>query len=55
MDQPVDDDANRYISLHEYHRALIEEGIRQDDAGEMVEHETLMSLATGWIKRRNAD
>ena len=35
----------QYLSLHEYHRALIEEGIHQADAGEMIEHEALMAEA----------
>jgi RHH-type transcriptional regulator, rel operon repressor / antitoxin RelB len=30
---------DEYLSLQEYHLALIDEGIRQDDAGEVVSHE----------------
>ena len=30
---------DEYLSLQEYHLALIDEGIRQDGAGEVVSHE----------------
>jgi RHH-type transcriptional regulator, rel operon repressor / antitoxin RelB len=30
---------DQYLSLNEYHVALIKEGIRQADAGELVPHE----------------
>jgi RHH-type transcriptional regulator, rel operon repressor / antitoxin RelB len=33
---------DEYLSLQEYHLALIDEGIRQDDAGEVVSHEEVM-------------
>ena len=34
----INEAVNQYLSLYEYHRELIEEGIRQDDAGEVMEH-----------------
>jgi len=48
MDQPfINKDGTEDLSLYEYHRALIEEGIRQFDAGEVLEHETVMRIISG--------
>jgi predicted transcriptional regulator len=44
---PTHEDAPQNPSLDEYHRALIEEGIRQSDAGEVIEHQTVMSKLAG--------
>jgi hypothetical protein len=45
MDQPTTkEDGPQDLSLDEYHRALIEEGVRQDDAGEVLEHQTVMCI-----------
>ncbi|MEA2542495.1 MAG: hypothetical protein QOH35_3861 [Acidobacteriaceae bacterium] len=41
---PTNEDVPQDPSLDEYHRALIEEGIREADAGEVLEHEALMSI-----------
>ena len=51
---PKNEDVPQDPSLDEYHRALIEEGIRQCDAGEVIEHEELMIQAAGWVKKRRA-
>jgi predicted transcriptional regulator len=50
----INEAVTQYLSLHEYHRALIEEGIRQADAGEMIEHEELMSRAASWVRKARA-
>ncbi len=50
----INEAVTQYLSLYEYHRALIEEGIRQDDAGEVVDHETLMKIAAGWAQKPRA-
>jgi predicted transcriptional regulator len=50
----INEAVTQYLSLHEYHRALIEEGIRQADAGEMIEHEELMSRAASWARKSRA-
>ena len=48
MNQPnTNEDVPQDLSLDEYHRALIEEGIRQGDAGEVLDHETVMSIVAG--------
>ncbi len=42
---------DQYIALSDYHRELIEEGIRQDDAGELIDHNEVRSMAAQWAKR----
>ena len=55
MNQPTTkEDGPRDLSLDEYHRALIEEGIRQADAGEVIEHQALMNKAAGWARKPRA-
>jgi predicted transcriptional regulator len=49
---PTNEDVPQDSSLDEYHRALIEEGIRECDAGEVIEHEELMRKAAGWAQKR---
>jgi predicted transcriptional regulator len=45
MDQPfINDSVTQDPSLDEYHRTLIEEGIRQDDAGEVLEHQKVLDM-----------
>jgi predicted transcriptional regulator len=50
----INEAVTQYLSLHEYHRALIEEGIRQDDAGNVVDHQTVRSMAAGWTHKLKA-
>ncbi len=50
----INEAVTQYLSLHEYHRELIEEGVRQDDAGAVVEHQTLRSIAAGWTRKPKA-
>lgn len=45
---------SQYLSLHEYHRELIEEGLREENAGAVIDHDVLMSKAAGWSKKRRA-
>jgi predicted transcriptional regulator len=47
----INEAVTQYLSLHEYHRALIEEGLREADAGEMIDHEELMRRAAGWARK----
>jgi predicted transcriptional regulator len=49
---PTNEDVPQDPSLDEYHHALIEEGIRECDAGEVIDHEELMIQAAGWAKKR---
>jgi predicted transcriptional regulator len=48
----INEAVTQYLSLYEYHRSLIEEGIRQDDAGEVVDHETVLKMVAGLIRKR---
>jgi predicted transcriptional regulator len=50
----INEAVTQYLSLHDYHRGLIEEGLRQDDAGEVIEHQTLMNKAVGWARKPRA-
>ena len=36
------------VQLRDYHRALIEDGIRQDDAGDVLAHETVVSMIANY-------
>lgn len=38
----------QYLSLQEYHRELIEEGIRQADAGDLIDHEDVKKKIAAW-------
>ncbi len=48
----INEAVTQYLSLYEYHRTLIEEGIRQDDAGEVVDHETVLNMVAGLIRKK---
>jgi predicted transcriptional regulator len=43
---------DEYLSLQEYHLALIEEGIRQDEAGEVISHEEVMKRISSLSKKK---
>jgi len=45
---------SQYLSLQEYHRELIEEGIRQDDAGEVVDHSEVRKMVATWSRKQEA-
>ena len=42
---------DQYLSLHDYHRELIEDGIRQVKAGKTVGHEEVKRRVAGWASR----
>jgi len=50
LNEAVDQD----LSLNEYHIALIQEGIRQADAGELVPHEEVRRRLTSLVKPASA-
>ncbi|HEY3988649.1 MAG TPA: CopG family transcriptional regulator [Acidobacteriaceae bacterium] len=41
---------DQYLSLNEYHVALIKEGIRQADAGQLIPHEEVRRRLTSLAK-----
>jgi predicted transcriptional regulator len=47
----INEAVTQFLSLHEYHRALIEEGIRQDDVGDVVGHETVVNMVARMIRK----
>jgi predicted transcriptional regulator len=47
----IDEAIDQYLSLQEYHLALIDEGIRQAAAGNVVSHEEVEAMAASWSER----
>lgn len=47
-DTVLNDAVSSYLSLHELHRELIEEGIRQDDAEDVIDHAEVRRTASAW-------
>ena len=43
---------DQYLSLQQYHLALIEEGIRADDAGDVIPHSEVVKMVASWSKKR---
>jgi predicted transcriptional regulator len=44
----------QYLSLQDYHRELIEEGIREDNAGEVIDHGEVLKMVAGWSRKQKA-
>jgi predicted transcriptional regulator len=47
----INEAVDQYLSLQEYHLALIDEGIRQAEAGNVVSHEEVQAMAASWSER----
>jgi predicted transcriptional regulator len=43
---------DQYLSLQEYHLALIDEGIRAADAGQFIDHSEVVTMAASWSRKR---
>ena len=43
---------DQYLSLQEYHLALIDEGIRAADAGQFIDHSEVIKMAASWSRKR---
>ena len=43
---------DQYLSLQEYHLALIAEGIRAADAGDVIPHSEVVKMVASWSKKR---
>jgi predicted transcriptional regulator len=43
---------DQYLSLQEYHLALIEEGIRAADAGDVIPHSEVVKMVASWSRKR---
>jgi predicted transcriptional regulator len=47
----INEAVDQYLSLNDYHRELIEEGIRQDDDGQLIDHARVRHMAAGWAAK----
>jgi predicted transcriptional regulator len=45
---------DQYLSLQEYHLALIEEGIRADEAGDVVPHSEIEKMVASWSRKKKS-
>jgi predicted transcriptional regulator len=45
---------DQYLSLQEYHLALIDEGIRAADAGDVIPHSEVVKMAASWSKKKKS-
>ena len=43
---------SQFLSLHAYHRQLIERGIEEDEAGNVLGHSEVRRLAAEWTQQR---
>ena len=43
---------DHYLDLHQYHRELIEKGIRQADAGQLVTHKDVEKMVAKLRRKR---
>jgi predicted transcriptional regulator len=43
---------DEYLSLQEYHLALIDEGIRADEAGEVIPQSEVEKMIRSWSKKK---
>ena len=43
---------DQYLSLHEYHRGLIEEGLRQAAGGDLIDHEDVVKMMDQLSRKR---
>jgi predicted transcriptional regulator len=48
----VNDAVDQYLSLEEYHLALIDEGIRAVEAGEMIPHSEVVKMVASWSRKK---
>ena len=45
---------DQYLSLQEYHLALIDEGIRAADAGDVIPHNDVVKMVASWSRKKRA-
>jgi len=49
----MDNAEEQNMSLDEYHRALIEEGIRAADARDLIPHSEVVQMVAEWPRKRH--
>jgi predicted transcriptional regulator len=42
---------DQYLSLEEYNLAMIDQGIREDDAGDMIDHSEIKKMVASWARK----
>jgi len=45
---------DQYLSLQAYHLALIDEGIRADEAGEVIPHSEVEKMVASWSRKKKS-
>jgi len=45
---------DQYLSLQEYHLALIDEGIRADEAGDVIPHSEIEKMVASWSRKKKS-
>jgi RHH-type rel operon transcriptional repressor/antitoxin RelB len=48
----INEAVDQYLSLQEYHLALIDEGIRAADAGDVIPQGEVVKMVASWSKKR---
>jgi len=48
----INEAVDQYLSLQEYHLALIDEGIRADDAGDVIPHSEVVKMVASWSRKK---
>jgi predicted transcriptional regulator len=46
----INEAVDQYLALQEYHLALIDEGIRAAEAGELIPHSEVVKMVASWSK-----
>jgi predicted transcriptional regulator len=50
----INEAVDQYLSLQEYHLSLIDEGIREADAGKLVDHGDVVKRAAQWSRKHKS-
>ena len=50
----INEAVDQYLSLYEYHCALIDEGIRACDVGDVIDHSEVVKMVAGWSRDAKA-
>jgi RHH-type rel operon transcriptional repressor/antitoxin RelB len=48
----INEAVDQYLSLQAYHLALIDEGLREADAGQVIPHSEVKKMVASWSRRR---
>jgi predicted transcriptional regulator len=45
---------DQYLSLQAYHLALIDKGMRADEAGDVIPHGEIEKMVAGWSRKKKS-